>query len=153
MHIWGFFLTCHILFKHVFQCCEPVMGNSVSIILPVIRQRKKNANFLPLQCVDPTFQLEFLPSQKLFFTATSVKLSCSAASSMDCVFSLKSACVSCGGKIYAAHYPNLKLWVYEQVHANSLCLHLNVPSLVFLHTNESCGFQTSETHRSNLKSH
>lgn len=101
--------------------------------------------FLPLHCVDPAFQLELLPSQKLFLTATSVKLSCRAASTIDFVFSLKSVCVSCGGKIYAAHYTILKVWVYEHVHVNSFCLHSNGASLVFLHTNESWGFQTSET--------
>lgn len=113
------------------------MDISVSITLPIVQQRKKNENFLPLHCVDPTFQLKLLPSQKLYLTATSVKLSCRAAFSIDFVFSLKRVCVSCGGKIYAAHYTNLKFWVYEHVHANSFCLHSNVASLVLLHTNES----------------
>lgn len=94
----------------------------------LIHQRKKNENFFCLFTVLITSQLELLPSQKLFLTATSVKLSCRAASSIDLVFSLKSVRVSGGGKIYAAHYTNLKFWVYEHIHANSFCLHSNVAS-------------------------
>lgn len=94
----------------------------------LIHHRKKNENFFCLFTVLITPQLELLPSQKLFLTATSVELSCRAASSIDLVFSLKSVRVSCGGKIYAAHYTDLKCWVYEHIHANSLCLHSNVAS-------------------------
>lgn len=108
--------------------------------------------FLSLYRVDPTFQLELLSSPKLFPAATSVKLSCRAASYIDFVFSLNCVCVSRGSKIYAAHYANLKFWVYEHVHANSFCFHSNVATSVLPHARikaEDSQFQR----RTNLKSH
>lgn len=129
------------------------MGTSVNTTLTIIHQREKNRNFLPLCCDDPNFQLELWPSQKLYLTATSVKLSCRAASSIDFVFSLKSVCVSCGSNIYAAHYTNQKFWVYEHVHANSFCLHSNVASLVVLHTQMKAEDSKLQRHTDQISNH
>lgn len=60
-----------------------------SVTLPIALTRERKMRIFYLRCADPTFQLELLPSQKLFLAATSVKLSCRAPSSIDFVFSLK----------------------------------------------------------------
>lgn len=122
--------TCHI-FIMFFSPVGRLWALRQHYIISRINQKIKNQNFKALRCVDHSFQLASLPSQRLFLAATWVKLNCRSTSLIDFVFSLRPVRVSCGTTIHAAHYTDPKFWVYEHTCANLICLHSNVASLVF----------------------